>query len=177
MQGTGKKRYICCAWRLQNCNRSPSRALPSVAPRPLRWRCGPALRHPLFSIRASAHVATLWPLPGRRPPRTGDSPWGCQRADAPIAQACGQCSARDRPFILNISREAEEVRICRFWSPSGQRPHILAIAMPGARPPGPGRPSGGRQSHYFRPIRKEAQKTGRKTVQIGPAGQSVCRGK
>ncbi len=87
-------------------------------------------------------MATLWPLPGRRPPRTGDSPWGCQRADAPIAHACGPCSARDRPFILNISREAEEVRICRFWSPSGQRPDILAIAMPRASSSGHGAPRG-----------------------------------
>jgi hypothetical protein len=48
MQGTGKNIYICCAWRLQNCNRSPLTALPSVAPRPLRWRYKPALRHLFF---------------------------------------------------------------------------------------------------------------------------------
>jgi hypothetical protein len=153
----------------------PSRALPSVAPSPLRWRCGPALRHLFFSIRASAHVATLWPLPGRRPPRTGHSPSRCPRADAPIAQACGPCSARDRPFILKIYREAVEVRSCRFWSPSGQRPHILAIAMPGASSSGPGAPRGSEHVPDLRVPGSWRKKRGRKASRLGCVASKFIR--
>jgi hypothetical protein len=78
MQGTGEKDVYAAPGVSKTVTARLRQRSQALHPRPSDGVVGP-LSGIFFSMRASAHVATLWPLPGRRPPRTGDSPWGCQR--------------------------------------------------------------------------------------------------
>ncbi len=172
-----EKGYIRCAWRLQNCNRSPLSALPSSSSRPLRWRCGPALRHIFHPSAAEAMCRRLGAARTAGRPST-TVPCGDACAPMPASPTAAPLTLRaSRHSFLSTHRKHEKRAGAVSDGQAASGPTSPRSRCPAPCPPGPGRPRVARQSHYFRPIRKGAQKTGRKTVQIGPAGQSVCRGK
>jgi hypothetical protein len=168
MQGTGKKRYICCAWRLQNCNRSPSRAFPSVAPRPFRWRCGPALRHLFFFHQSLSPCGDAV-----APPR----PQAAPHRRFPVGMPARRCPHRPGLRTLLSARptiHSEDIqRGRRSAKLSFLEPQRSAAAHPRDRDAWrillrPRRAARLRTRSGFGDSRKVAKKTGTESVQNGP---------